>query len=82
LPGQCVITRKIAVAEGVYAPGRLGELTQVLDFDLVDAVVHETGTVQRRTRLFPTRVVIYVRHEALRCIPDSVGRNLEGCSWV
>jgi hypothetical protein len=59
LPGQCVITRKIAVAEGVYAPGHVGELTQVLDFGLVDAVARETGTVQRRTRLLPTRVVIY-----------------------
>jgi hypothetical protein len=59
LPGQCVITREIAVAEGVFAPGHLGELTQILDFDLVDAVAAETGTVQRRVRLLPTRVVIY-----------------------
>lgn len=57
--GQSVITRKIAVAKGVYAPGHLGELTQVLDFDLVDAVAAETGTVQQRVRLLPTRVVIY-----------------------
>ena len=35
---RCVITRRIAIAKGVYAPGQLGELTQVLDFDLVDAV--------------------------------------------
>src|SRR5213593_3955308 len=56
---QSVITRKIAVAKGVYAPGHLGELTQILDFDLVDAVAEETGTVQRRVRLLPTRVVIY-----------------------
>lgn len=59
MPGQSVITRKIAVAEGVYAPGHLGELTQILDFDLVDAVAEETGTVQQRVRLLPTRVVIY-----------------------
>lgn len=59
MPGQSVITRKIAVAEGVYAPGHLGELTQILDFDLVDAVAQETGTVQQRVRLLPTRVVIY-----------------------
>lgn len=59
MPGQCVITREFAVAEGVFAPGHLGELTQVLDFDLVDAVAAETGTVQRRVRLLPTRVVIY-----------------------
>lgn len=56
---QCVITRKIVVAKGVFAPGHLGELTQVLDFDLVDAAAEETGTLQRRTRLLPTRVVIY-----------------------
>ena len=59
MPGQSVITRKIAVAKGVYAPGHLGELTQILDFDLVDAVAQETGTVQQRVRLLPTRVVIY-----------------------
>lgn len=59
MPDQCVITRKIAVAKGVYAPGHLGELTQILDFDLVDAVAAETGTVQQRVRLLPTRVVIY-----------------------
>jgi hypothetical protein len=59
LPGQSVITRKIAVAKGVFAPGHLGELTQILDFKLVDSVAEETGTVQRRTRLLPTRVVIY-----------------------
>lgn len=59
MPGQCVITREFAVAEGVFAPGHLGELTQILDFDLVDAVAAETGTVQRRVRLLPTRVVIY-----------------------
>jgi len=59
LPEQCVITRQIAVANGVYAPGHLGELTQILDFDLVDAVAEETATVQRRVRLLPTRVVIY-----------------------
>jgi hypothetical protein len=56
---QCVITRTISVAAGVFAPGHLGELTQVLDFALVDAVAEETGTVQRRVRLLPTRVVIF-----------------------
>jgi hypothetical protein len=50
VPGQSVITRKIAVAEGVYAPGHLGELTQILDFDLVDAVAQETGTVHHQPR--------------------------------
>lgn len=51
--------RRTAVAKGVFAPGHLGKLTQVLDFGLFDAVAEETGTVQRRTRLLPTRVVVY-----------------------
>ncbi len=42
------VCRQVAVAAGVYAPGHLGELTQVLDFALVDAVLAETGRVQRR----------------------------------
>jgi hypothetical protein len=29
LPGQCVIIREIAVAEGVFGPGHLGELMQI-----------------------------------------------------
>ncbi|MFF3519001.1 hypothetical protein [Streptomyces sp. NPDC002573] len=39
-----VITRTIEAAGGVYAPGHLGELTQIVDFALVDAVLEETGT--------------------------------------
>lgn len=56
---QSVTGRTVAVAGGVFAPGHLGELTQVLDFELVDAVARETGAVQKRVRLLPTRVVIY-----------------------
>lgn len=56
---QSGITGKITVAPGVFAPGHLGELTQVLDFALVDAVAEETATVQKRVRLLPTRVVIF-----------------------
>ncbi len=56
---KSVITREIAVAGGVFAPGHLGELTQVVDFALVDAVLEETGTVQKRVRLLPSRVVVY-----------------------
>jgi len=59
LPDQCVIDGKVTVAAGAFAPGHLGELTQVIDFELVDAVAAETGTVQRRVRRLPTRVVIY-----------------------
>jgi hypothetical protein len=59
LQEQSVITREIAVAKGVFAPGHLGELTQVVDFALVDAVLEETGAVQKRVRLLPSRVVVY-----------------------
>jgi hypothetical protein len=42
------ISRTITVAGGVFAPGHLGELTQVLPFDLVDVVLEETATRERR----------------------------------
>ncbi|MBS2967071.1 IS4 family transposase, partial [Actinocrinis puniceicyclus] len=54
------LSRAITVAEGVFAPGHLGELTQVVPFELVDAVLAETGTVQRRLRDLPSRVGVYV----------------------
>ncbi|WTW50507.1 IS4 family transposase (plasmid) [Streptomyces sp. NBC_00015] len=43
----------------MYAPGHLGELTQVIDPQLVDAVVDETGSRERRVRLLPARVMVY-----------------------
>jgi hypothetical protein len=43
----------------VFAPGHLGELTQVVPFDLADAVLAEAGVVQRRLRLLPSRVGLY-----------------------
>jgi len=47
------------VAAGVFAPGHLGELTQVVPFELVDAVVEETGARERRLRLLPSRAGVY-----------------------
>ncbi|MGW1616589.1 transposase domain-containing protein [Streptomyces sp. NPDC002285] len=44
---------------GVDAPGHLGELTQIVDFVLVDAVIEETGSREKRLRLLPSRVVVY-----------------------
>ena len=43
----------------MFAPGHPGELTQVVDFALVDAVLAETGAVQKWIRLLPSRVVVY-----------------------
>ena len=49
------ITHAVTVAEGAFASGHLGELTQYLPFELVDDVLAQTGTVQRRLRDLPSR---------------------------
>jgi hypothetical protein len=59
LQEKSVITRTVEAAGGVYAPGHLGELTQIVDFVLVDAVIKETGAREKRLRLLPSRVVVY-----------------------
>jgi Insertion element 4 transposase N-terminal/Transposase DDE domain len=62
LSAQCAtttITRTISVAEGVFAPGHLGELTQYIPFELVDDVLAQTRAVQERLRLLPSRVGVY-----------------------
>nr|WP_231648035.1 transposase domain-containing protein [Saccharothrix sp. NRRL B-16348] len=66
MPSHCVlppaltaITRTVTVAAGRFAPGHLGELPPVAPFELVDAILEETGTVQRRLRDLPSRVGIY-----------------------
>jgi hypothetical protein len=57
---QSVITRRIVVAGGVFAPGHLGELTRIIPFEMVDAVLAECGAAQRRLRKLPARVVVYL----------------------
>jgi hypothetical protein len=62
LSDDCAISaavRTIRFAAGVFAPGHLGELTQYLPFELVDAVLGETRRVQRRLRALPSRVGVY-----------------------
>ena len=49
----------VTVAAGVYAPGHLGELTQYLPFEVVDDVLEQTRTVQRRLRDLPSRTGVY-----------------------
>ncbi|TWH70592.1 DDE family transposase [Micromonospora olivasterospora] len=56
---MAAITRTVRVAAGVFAPGHLGELTSIVPFELVDAVLAETGTVQARLRNLPSRVGVY-----------------------
>ena len=57
---QCVITRTVTVAAGVFAPGHLGELTRIVPFEMVDAALDATETVRRRVRVLPARVVVYL----------------------
>ena len=53
------VVREVKVAAGVFAPGHLGELTACLPFELVDDVLEQTGAVQRRLRLLPSRAGVY-----------------------
>jgi hypothetical protein len=57
---ESAISRVVRVAAGAFAPGHLGELTQQVPFEMVDVVLAETGAVQRRVRVLPARVVVYL----------------------
>ncbi|MBB5166263.1 IS4 family transposase [Mycobacterium sp. AZCC_0083] len=45
---------------GPFTPGHLGELTRIVSPDLVDAALETTGATQRRLRVLPSRVVVYL----------------------
>ncbi len=57
---QSVITRTVTVAAGRFAAGHLGELTQLVPFEMVDEALAQTRAVQRRVRDLPSRVVVYL----------------------
>lgn len=59
-PAVATITDTKTVAAGVFAPGHLGELTQQIPFEMVDEALAATGCGQRRLRLLPARVVVYL----------------------
>ncbi|MET9388609.1 transposase domain-containing protein [Streptomyces sp. NPDC002928] len=46
-------------AVDVFAPGHIGELTQVVPAELVDSVLEETRRRERRLRDVPSRVGVY-----------------------
>ncbi len=58
-PTTTPVSRAVTVAAGVFAPGHLGELTRYLPFELVDDVLAQTRTVQRRLRALPSRTGVY-----------------------
>ncbi|MGC5342954.1 transposase domain-containing protein [Streptomyces sp. DT171] len=75
------ITRTVTVAAGRAAPGHPGELTVVMPFELVDAVLAETRSVQRRLRDLPSRVGILTdagRYPAAVMVGLTVYRQLSG----
>ena len=57
---KSVITRVVTVAGGRFAPGHLGELTQQVPFEMVDAALEQACRVQCRVRALPARVVVYL----------------------
>ncbi|MGW9122739.1 transposase domain-containing protein [Streptomyces sp. NPDC055663] len=68
------ITRTVTVAAGRFAPGHLGELTAVVPFELVDVVLEETRSMQRRLRDLPSRVGVYFL--LAMCLFPEVGYRL------
>jgi len=54
-----VLSGTVTVAEGLYAPGHLGELTQYIPFELVDDILEQTRARQARLRMLPSRVGVY-----------------------
>jgi hypothetical protein len=71
LDTQFVITRSIVVAEGRFAPGHLGELTQHVPFEMVDEALTATKATQSRLRELPSRVIVYLLLAA--CLFPEVG---------
>jgi Insertion element 4 transposase N-terminal/Transposase DDE domain len=57
---QCVIPRVVTVAAGRFAAGHLGELTQLVPFEMVDEALAHERAVQSRVRDLPSRVVVYL----------------------
>ncbi|MFF3129362.1 transposase domain-containing protein [Streptomyces sp. NPDC057908] len=86
---KSVIVRTIEAAGGVHAPGHVGELTEIVDFALVDAVLEETGTRERRLRRLPSPVVVYFalvlglfEHDSYRTVRGKLVAGLEGLALV
>ena len=58
VPARSAVTtfaRSVTVAAGVFGPGHLGELTRQVPFELVDPVLAQTRTTERRLRALPSR---------------------------
>jgi len=71
------ITKTIRVAAGVFAAGHLGELTWQVGFDLVDAVLQDTKTQEKRLRDLPSRVGVYYVLALARISAQEDRRNVD-----
>jgi hypothetical protein len=71
-----VFDRRVVRKGSRATPGRFR--TRVL----TDRVLTDGVTPSLHIDYKNTRIKQYVRHEAHRCIPDSIGRDLEEYSWV
>lgn len=69
-----VVSRSITVAAGVFAPGHVGELTAIVPFELVDAVLEEQRSLEQRLRGLPSRVGVYFL--LAMCLFPEVGYRL------
>ena len=65
---------------GRFAPGHLGELTQLLSFEMVDEALGQTRTVQARIRDVPSRVVAYPLLAA--CLFSELGISRGGANCL
>ncbi|MEV0826715.1 transposase domain-containing protein [Nonomuraea rubra] len=78
---QVAIERTAGVAAGAFAPGYLGELIRIIPFEMVDAVLAQTRARERRVRLMPARVTVYLLLAARPCSPArAIGRCSTGCA--
>jgi hypothetical protein len=55
---QSVIRGSLVVAAIPFAPGHLGELTQIVPFEMVDAVLESTRTVQANRKLLTSPLFV------------------------
>lgn len=60
MSSQSAISVPVSAPVDPFAVGHLGELTQIVSVDLVDAAIDAAGAGQKRVRRLPTRVVVYL----------------------
>lgn len=70
MSNDAISPRSVSAVSGAFAPGHLGELTGQMPPELIDDVLETTRRRERRVRLLPSRVVVYLL-VAAGFFPDS-----------